>query len=756
LSWSEAFPPVPGPHAIATLLLTALALFLFSRDRIPVETSSLFVLVALALGFSLFPYETPRGELDPLHFFHGFSNEALIAICALIVASQGLVRTGALAPLGRLVARLWNISPLLAFAAVLVSTTLVSAFMNNTPQVVLMIPILTSVALRAGTSPSKTLLPMTYASQLGGMGTPIGTSLNLLVIGTAATLGVPRFDMFDFIQPAMIGAAVGLVFLCFLAPRLLPARQPALEDASPRVFTAQISIPPDSPLAGEKLSDVIGKAGGEMTVRRILRKGALALAPLPDTVIAPNDQLVVRDTPERLMEYATALDARLYSGEEAVDEQHPLKAPDQQIAEIVVTQESPLNGRTLDQVDYDERYHFLPIAIHRPGQPIEAERRAQLRTERLRTGDVLLVQAPAEQVAELKRTGSLLVLDATADVLHTSRAPVALAIMAGIVLAATLRIAPIAIAALVGVMLMVVTGCLRWRDASRSLDSGMILLTVAALALSFGLVQTGGAAFLAKLLVQAGSTLPPVAVLSGLMLLMAMLSNIVSNTSAAVIGTPIAVEIARQLGLAPEPFVLAVLFGVNMGFATPMADNCNLIVYGAGGYTFRDFLRVGIPLTLVVWITLSLVLPRFFPLHAPFQGSDATELQECCSALSENADVHFPAGGLESVRIEGGAHGDEETPPQEELVFDGRAAVQAAGATEHAHARDRAQAAADAAGDPLEGAPDAHVVATRDVATALRTLKRDSTRSPEPGGRPTPVDAGRVCPFPAQATPGIA
>lgn len=606
---------MPGPHAIATLLLTALALFLFSRDRIPVQTSSLCIIVALALGFSIFPYQTARGELDPLLFLQGFSNEALIAICALVVASQGLVRTGALAPLGRFVARLWSVNRALAFVTVLVVTTIVSAFMNNTPQVVLMIPILTSVALRAGTSPSKTLLPMTYASQLGGMGTPIGTSLNLLVIGTAVSLGVPRFGMFDFIQPAMIGAAAGLLFLCFVAPRLLPARQPALADASPRVFTAQLSIPPDSALVGQKLSAVIDQAGGDMSVRRILRKNAVALAPLPDMDIAANDQLVVRDTPERLMEYATALGARLYSGEEPVDEQHPLKAPDQQIAEIVVTQESPLNGRTLDQVDYDERYQFIPIAIHRSGQPLEAERRAHLRSERLYTGDVLLVQAPAEQVAELKRNGSLLVLDATSDVPHTSRAPVALAIMAAIVLAATLRIAPIAIAAVVGVLLMVATGCLRWRDATRSLDSGMILLTVAALALSFGLVQTGGAAFLAKLLLQAGSSLPPVALLSGLMLLMAVLSSIVSNTSAAVIGTPIAVELARQLGLAPEPFVLAVLFGVNMGFATPMADNCNLLVYGAGGYTFRDFLRVGIPLTIVVWLTLSLALPRFFPLQ---------------------------------------------------------------------------------------------------------------------------------------------
>jgi di/tricarboxylate transporter len=605
---------LPNPHAIATLLLTVVALYLFSRERIPVETSSLLVIVVLAVGFSAVPYATPRGTLDALEFFRGFGNEALIAICALIMASQGLVRTGALAPLGRLAARLWSVNASLAFVVVLVVTAALSAFMNNTPQVVLMIPILISVALRSNTPASRTLLPMTYASQVGGMGTPIGTSLNLLVIGTAASLGVPRFGMFDFLEPAAIAAAIALVYLCFIAPRLLPARQPMLDDTSPRVFTAQMSIPADSPIAGQQLSQLVSKTGGGMSVRRVLRSPALALAPLPDTTVQSGDQLLVRDTPERLMEYAQALGATLYSGDVPVDAEHPLKAADQQIAEIVVTQDSPLNGKTLDQVDYDERYQFIPLAIHRSGHAIEAERRALLRSERLRMGDVLLVQAPAEQIAELKRTGTMMVLDATADVPHTSRAPLALAIMGGIVLVASLRIAPVAIAALAGVVAMILTGCLRWRDGTRALDPGMILLTVASLALSFALVQTGGAAFLAKQLMNASSSLPPVAVMSGLMLLMAVLSSVVSNSAAAVIGTPIAVELARQLGLAPEPFVLAVLFGVNMGFATPVADNCNLLVYSAGRYSFRDFVRVGVPLTIIMWLSLTWILPRYFPL----------------------------------------------------------------------------------------------------------------------------------------------
>ncbi|MGH6611783.1 MAG: SLC13 family permease, partial [Burkholderiaceae bacterium] len=209
--------PIPEPHAIAVMVLIVAALYLFSRESIAIETSSLLIVAILAIGFTLFPYENGRGEVEPIAFFAGFGNEALIAICALMMASQGLVATGALTPIGRIVSRLWRLSPLLAMGLVLIVTAVLSAFMNNTPQVVLMIPILTSVALRSNTSPSKLLMPMTFASQIGGMGTPIGTSLNLLVIGSAVSLGVERFEMFDFLAPAALAAIAGLLYLWLIA-----------------------------------------------------------------------------------------------------------------------------------------------------------------------------------------------------------------------------------------------------------------------------------------------------------------------------------------------------------------------------------------------------------------------------------------------------------------------------------------------------------------------------------------------------------
>jgi di/tricarboxylate transporter len=233
---------------------------------------------------------------------------------------------------------------------------------------------------------------------------------------------------------------------------------------------------------------------------------------------------------------------------------------------------------------------------------------------RLNVGDVLLVQGNREQIAELKRSGELLVLDSTSDLPTTSRAPLALLIMAAIVVVAAVGLLPIAISAVCGVLLMLVTRCLSWRDAAQALSTPVIMIVVASLALGTALLKTGGADYLAQLYVSMSAGSSPALLLSGLMLLMSILTNIVSNNAAAVIGTPIAIGIAQQLGLPAEPFVLAVLFGANMSYATPMAYKTNLLVMSAGGYQFNDFLRVGIPLTLIVWLTLSWLLPAIYGL----------------------------------------------------------------------------------------------------------------------------------------------
>ena len=596
------------------LALVVLALYLFSRERISIETSSLFILVILTAGFTAFPYLTAKGEhLEAVNFFSGFGHEALIAVCALMIAGNGLVRTGALEPLGRNLARLWKLSPALSMLLTLIIGAFLSAFVNNVPIVVLLLPILISVSLRTGASASGMLMPMGFATLVGGMSTTIGTSTNLLVVSVAADMGMRRLDMFDFFVPTAIVACIAILYLWLIAPHLLPERQASLADTSPRIFSAQLAIPEDSFGVDKTLTELIEKTGGTLDVSRIMRGSGTFIQPLPDAHIQAGDRLLVSDTPENLKEFESALGATLYVGDTAVDEDHPLSDEGQQMAEIIVMQGSPLLGSTLRQVNFATRYQLHVIAIHREGSTLETLRE-KIEQITLRIGDVLLVQGHNETIAETKRTGKLLVLDATADLPHTDRAYIALLIMAGIVTVAALGLAPIAIAAVCGVLLMLITRCLTWQQASLSLSTQVILIVVASLALGQALLKTGGAEYLAQVFVSTTAGASPAVILSGLMLLMAILTNIVSNNAAAVIGTPIAISIAHQLQLDPEPFVIAVLFGANMSYATPMAYKTNLLVMNAGGYTFMDFVRVGVPLTIIVWLGLSLLLPNMYAL----------------------------------------------------------------------------------------------------------------------------------------------
>ena len=602
------FPPLPDAHAMAVLALIVLALYMFTRERIPMESSSLFVLAVLAVGFELFPYEADGKTLHAVDFFTGFGHEALIAVCALMIAGQGIVRTGALEPVGRYLARLWKFSPVLSLLLTLVVGAGLSAFVNNTPVVVLLLPILISVSLRTGTPASDSLMPMGLATLVGGMATTIGTSTNLLVVSVAADMGLRRFQMFDFFVPVAIAAAVGIVYLWLVAPRLLPKREIQLQDTSPRIFTAQLVIKEGSFADGKTLAELREKSGDAMKVAHIQRRPGTKIMPLADAMVKAGDRLLVKDTPENLKEFEQALGGTLYAGDVPVDEDHPLTAEDQQLAEIVVVQGSPLEGLTINTARLVGRYRLVTLALQRPGRSIETMR-ANLQDVTLRTGDILLVQGPSDSVAELKNSGELLVLDATTDLPHTAKAPLALAIMAGIVLAAALGLLPIAISAVFGVLLMIISGCLDWRNATRALSAPVIMIVVASLALGAALLKTGGAEYLAQVFVAIVAGAPPSVILSGLILLMALLTNIVSNNAAAVIGTPIAISMANQLNLPAEAFVLAVLFGANMSYATPMAYKTNLLVMSAGGYTFGDFLRVGIPLTLIMWLVFSWVLP---------------------------------------------------------------------------------------------------------------------------------------------------
>ena len=598
------FPVIPNMHALAMLFMTGVALFLFTREKIPLESSSLAILMMLVIGFEMFPFEGVRGPIEPMAFFYGFGHEALVAVCALMIAGEALARTGALVPVARRLARFWKWSPTFALLMTLVVGAVLSAFMNNTPIVVLMLPMLIGAAVRNNSSTSGVLLPMGFATLIGGMGTTIGTSTNLLVVSVAAEMGMQHFEMFDFMMPVAIAAGAAILYLWLVAPRLIPERKQPMADTSNRVFQAHLSFAGDNPLVGKPLAIIIHKSGDSMQVKRIVRDNKLLIAPLPDVEIRPGDKILVSGTADLLRELEAMLGARLLAGPEYSDS---VPRGDLQLAEVVVTGGSRLRGLRVSDAGLKTRYGLDLLAVHSAGDVATAGTPG-LDQRRLQASDVLLVQGKTDDIRTLKIGGELLVLDSTMDLPESSKAPLALLIMVAIVALAAFGIMPIAMSALLGCMAMIGFGCLNWQHATRALSMQVILIIVASLALGSALMKTGGADYVAQVFLFLTSGLAPAWILSSLMLLMAILTNVVSNNAAAVIGTPIAISIAQELGLPLEPFVLAVLFGANLSFVTPMAYNTNLLVMNAGGYKFKDFVRVGTPLTLLMWVVLSVVL----------------------------------------------------------------------------------------------------------------------------------------------------
>ena len=597
------------PHGIAVILLTAGALFLFTRERIPLEYSCVAVLIAMVLGFELFPYrrraaadEAPL-ELDDraltgADFLLGFSNEAVITICLLLIIAKGVEVSGALQPLGRLLVRLWTMNRPLALLFTLVTTAALSAFVNNTPIVVMLLPMLVGVAHRVGFSPSKILMPFCFATTIGGMTTTIGSSTNLLVAGVAADLGQPTIGMFDFIVPAGLGAAAGILYLWIVAQRI-PDRPSPLTSGTPRVFTAVIEMNDDSRYVGQPLAELMRLFEGPARLERVQR-GGIELVRLPSLTLRPGDKLHVRGPVDAIKRIQDSAGGNFAGGE-------PRRGRDQRLAEIVVTRASSLLGKRLGELRGDLLGELQPVALQRPGprEPIPIEEAGD---PVLNVGDVLLMQGSTRDVQQLKSSHNVLLLDRSISVPRTASAPVAVLIVIGVVLTAALGWLPILASALAGVVLMLVTRCLHWDEAWSAIDTRLVLLIVTSLALGTALSGTGAAEWIAARFVGVAEGLSPAVILALFLLLLGVLNEFISNNAVAVIFTPIGIGIAEQLGVPALPFVLAVLFGANIGFITPIGYQTNLLVFTAGGYKFSDFFRVGAPLLILMWLVLSAAL----------------------------------------------------------------------------------------------------------------------------------------------------
>ena len=603
-------------HGLAMLVFAAVVFGLFIYNRWSISTISLGMLTMLPLGFTLFPLVVDGQTVSGARFLAGFASPALVAICALMIVGHALVVTGALQPAARRLANLVGKHPRSALLAVLVLAASVSGVINDTPVVVLFIPLLLAAASQAKVPAADLLLPMNYAVLIGGMATTIGTSTNLIVVAIAVSLGVNPFGIFDWFGLVALAAVPGLAYLWLVAPRLL-RHVPALpQDLSNDVFDAELHIEDDSALVGKPLSTAFKAVKYQLALVN-LRRGALTLAPLPTRLLRAGDRLIIRDTAVRLKEFEAQLGAVLHAVK-PVDDDESVKAEPAQaatepaepaavVAQMIVTSGSPLEGRSVRQERLAERFGFVVVGVRTTAQHA-AWQRESLTDRPVSVGDVLLVQGDAQAMRKAQRDGLGLLLDERFAVARQDKAGIAILVMAAVVVLAASKTLPIEIAALSGALILLLTRCLSWDDIAQSLSAKVILLVAASLALGDGLSLTGATGWLAQGLAAQAGTLSPAWMAALLMALMGLVTNFISNNAAAAIGTPLAVSLAQALDVPAEPFVLAVLFGCNLCYMTPMGYQTNLLVMNAGGYRFSDFLRVGTPLFLIMWAALSFLL----------------------------------------------------------------------------------------------------------------------------------------------------
>jgi len=603
-------PDLPSIHALVVMGLTAVGLYMFSRDWIPIETTGLVILATIVSLFFIFPYNFNGNPINPITFFIGsFGNEALITICLLLAVGKAIEINHSLQPLVGFLSTSWLTYPKLSLLGVLLFGAFFSAFINNTPIVVMLIPALIAVSKKAEISSSKILMPMGMATLIGGMSTTIGTSTNLLVVGIANDMGLEQIQLFDFVLPAVIAGSIGMMFLWLVAPRLLPNDPPRSTKESTRIFEAALYVDADGFTDGKTLVEIQEKAGNDFIIEKIKRSDSLFVAKIPSIMFEAGDRIYVNDTLENLQEYQQLLGLSLFE-EEVAEEAETEIGSEVQLAEVVITSGSFLDHTSLNAQHFSSRFNLLPIAVHSGSTGIELK--GEIAAKTLTPGDVVLVQGSLEAIENLKTNSNMLVIENEDLDLGTKRSFVPLYIMVGVAGLAASNLLPISIAAMLGLIGMLVFRLMKWSDVGNAMNIPIIMLIVASLSLGNALEITGGSDYLAELFVYATSSMSVALILSTLMLLMAVLTNVVSNNAAAVIGTPIAINIAQQLGASPEPFVLAVLFGANMSFVTPIGYKTNLLIMGAGGYKFNDFVKVGLPLAFIMWVAFSIILPVLY------------------------------------------------------------------------------------------------------------------------------------------------
>ncbi len=596
----------------------------YSIEKISMEITSLVIISLLLLFFHFIPLRHDSGwnMLPTEKLIAGFANPALISVLALLVLGQAIVQTGALNEIANFILRVSRNNAILSISISLIFVMVVSGFLNNTPVVVIFIPIMAALTKAVNVSASKVMIPLSFVSILGGMTTLIGSSTNLLVSGILIDMGLNPINFFDFTVPGIFLASVGLVYVLVVVPKLLKDRASLVSsfegDDDDRQFVAQINIDYSSDFVGQKIDSGIMHQYPDISVRMIQRGEHAFLPPFDeDIVIRPRDILVIsapkKDLANFFVKNPESLGEDLdYINSNVEDEADVDIKSGYSMAEIVVSPTSRLLGRTLEQTGFHSQYNCLVMGIQRHDRVI----RSKITETRLSPGDVLLVMGVHNSIMSLHESKDFLLMSWSTEDFHAgSKAGQAALIFAAVVGLAGFDIVPITISAFVGVGAVLATGCINLRQAGRALDLKIVLMIGASIALGTALQETGGAKYLAHIFVESLAGASPLIVLSALFFFMMMVTNVLSNNAAAVLFTPIAVNLANELGVNPIVFVFGVIFACNCSFITPIGYQTNLMVMGPGHYKFVDYIKTGIPLAIIIWLSYCLFAHFYYGLN---------------------------------------------------------------------------------------------------------------------------------------------
>lgn len=561
------------------------------------------------------------GILDKDDLLASFSNPAPVTIGALFIISAALERTGQIARLGRLFNTVAKGSERRALAALLIVCIVSSAFINNTPLVVILLPVILGFCRESGAKPSRLLIPMSYATILGGTCSMAGTSTNILVDGIARDRGIAEFDLFSIAPLGIIFAIVGGSYLWFFGAKLLPARDTLatlLDATRGREFLIQAGVPADSPLIGKSVLDVLKGRSRKLKIIEVRRRGRILEDALNAIILEEGDRLLIRTGTKGVTELHKGDEVHVGMGQnpdlDALEEREAV------LLEGMIGPNSTLAGRTLKQVAFRQSFGALILAVHREGQNITKD----FETLRLEFGDTLLVEGSREGVERLKAERDFITLsEPRPETFNLKRAPFALAGIVLFVFLAAFNFEWVGIplnfdtfaAAFLAALFVLLAGCLSPREAYEAVDWKILLLIIGMLTLGAAMDKTGAATTLATHVADLLGPLGPWGILCGIYLLASILTEMVSNNAVAVVLAPIAIRIAEAVDVSPLPFLVAVMFGASASFATPIGYQTNTYVFGAGGYHFKDFVKVGLPLNIILWIVASITIPLIWKFH---------------------------------------------------------------------------------------------------------------------------------------------